>query len=60
MRTRALGWAVIGAAVAAALAFAARQREREPRDALLFDEPDRRRAAATARYYNEVGDSAGF
>jgi hypothetical protein len=52
------GWGVVGAAVAVVFALAARKREQG--DVLLLDELDRRRAEATARFYNEVGDSAGF
>jgi hypothetical protein len=55
-----LGSVAVATAGAAAVAVLVHRRVGSHRDFLLFDDDERRRAEASVRYYNEVGDPSGF
>jgi hypothetical protein len=52
-------WGLVAAAAAAAMALLVAARRGDRADVLL-DERRHRQAEVRARYFNEVGDSAGF
>jgi hypothetical protein len=57
--TAALGFAAAGATAIMAVILGARRGAGTHED-LLLDEREHRQAEARARYFNDVGDSAGF
>jgi hypothetical protein len=56
--TSGTAWGFLAAGAAALVVFAAARRGE--RDDVLLDERQHRLAELRARYFNEVGDSAGF